>query len=148
MTLKHFLSTSRWLDDNLSSQLNTLSLTSHSLDAARHLPNAREVPRPVCESFVQSTLLPTWKQRTAALEFCEGVYKEEVEKAEKVQKEKEEEMVVDERLDPYSARVPIRVSSWVENLESVLRVERGVERVIRQRTKGIVWERCGIIVDQ
>lgn len=57
--------------------------------------------------------------------------------------EKNRERVVDERLDPYSARFFPR-EARTENLASILRMEMGVESIVRYRTWDIVRRRCGV----
>jgi hypothetical protein len=58
-----------------------------------------------------------------------------------VESEKARERIVDERLDPYSARfVP---EARTESLAALIRNERSVEAIVRQRTWGLVKERCG-----
>ena len=52
------------------------------------------------------------------------------------------ERIVDERLDPYSGRYFPR-EARTESLARLLRNERGVENIIRERTWGLVRERCG-----
>lgn len=56
--------------------------------------------------------------------------------------EKNRERVVDERLDPYSARFFPR-EARTETLASIVRQERGVENIVRARSWGLVRERCG-----
>ena len=51
------------------------------------------------------------------------------------------ERVVNERLDPYSARYFPR-EPRTEQLAALLRQERGVETIVRARTWGLVKERC------
>ncbi|EKG19487.1 Caffeine-induced death protein 2 [Macrophomina phaseolina MS6] len=59
-----------------------------------------------------------------------------------VEDAKVRERVVDERLDPYSARYfPKELRT--EMLANVIRNERMVENIIRTRTWGMVAERCG-----
>ena len=55
--------------------------------------------------------------------------------------ERNRESVVDERLDPYSARYFPR-EPRTEQLAMLLRQERGVEAIVRSRTWGLVRERC------
>lgn len=55
---------------------------------------------------------------------------------------RERDRVVDERLDPYSARVVPR-EARTESLLGLVRLERGVEGIVRARTWGVVGERCG-----
>jgi hypothetical protein len=56
--------------------------------------------------------------------------------------EKDRERVIDERLDPYSARFFPR-EARTEHLALVLRQEMGVENIVRSRTWDIVRRRCG-----
>lgn len=51
------------------------------------------------------------------------------------------ERLVDERLDPYSARYFPR-EARTESLAALIRNERMVEQIIRARTWGMVGERC------
>ena len=55
---------------------------------------------------------------------------------------RDRERVVDERLDPYSARFFPR-EARTESLASLVRMERGVESIIRSRTWEVVEDRCG-----
>lgn len=55
--------------------------------------------------------------------------------------ERNRERVVDERLDPYSARFFPR-EPRTEKLALLLRQERSVEKIVRSRTWGLVQERC------
>lgn len=54
---------------------------------------------------------------------------------------KARERIVDERLDPYSARYFPR-EARTEALAGLIRNERMVENIIRSRTWGLVGERC------
>lgn len=58
-----------------------------------------------------------------------------------VESAKERERVVDERLDPYSARF-FPQEARTESLAMLVRNERGVENIIRSRTWALVTERC------
>ena len=55
---------------------------------------------------------------------------------------KDRERIVDERLDPYSARFFPR-EARTEMLAAVVRQERGVESIVRARSWKVVGERCG-----
>ena len=59
-----------------------------------------------------------------------------------VESERDRERVVDERLDPYSARFFPR-EARTEKLATLIRQERSVETIIRARSWGLVTERCG-----
>jgi hypothetical protein len=58
-----------------------------------------------------------------------------------VESERDRERVVDERLDPYSARFSPG-ETRTERLATLIRQERGVENIIRARSWGLVSERC------
>lgn len=55
---------------------------------------------------------------------------------------KDRERVINERLDPYSARLFLK-EPRTERLAAIVRQERGVENIIRARSWGLVRERCG-----
>jgi hypothetical protein len=59
-----------------------------------------------------------------------------------VENEKDRERVVDEKLDPYSARFFPR-EARTERLAQLVRTERSVEGIVRARTWRLVDERCG-----
>jgi hypothetical protein len=59
-----------------------------------------------------------------------------------VEDDRVRERVVDERLDPYSARYFPR-EARTERLAALVRQERTVENIIRARSWGLVVERCG-----
>jgi hypothetical protein len=52
------------------------------------------------------------------------------------------ERVVDERLDPYSGRF-FPSEPRTERLAGVIRMEMGVENIVRHRTWEVVRDRCG-----
>lgn len=54
---------------------------------------------------------------------------------------RDRERVVDERLDPYSARFFPR-EARTESLANLVRNERTIEEIIRARTWGMVSEKC------
>jgi hypothetical protein len=60
----------------------------------------------------------------------------------KVDSGRDKERVVDERLDPYSARFFPR-EARTDKLAAIITQERMVESIIRARTWGLVSERCG-----
>lgn len=59
-----------------------------------------------------------------------------------IEDEKVRERVVDERLDPYSGRYFPR-EARTESLAMLMRNERMVEKIIRERSWGVLGERCG-----
>ncbi|EER39857.1 caffeine-induced death protein Cid2 [Histoplasma capsulatum H143] len=100
-----------------------------------------------CKSFQNNVLFPSWQNRSDVLNYCAGVATSpDPDDPELLLRQgesaKDRERVVDERLDPYSARFFPR-EARTESLAMLLRNERGVERIIRSRTWGLVTERCG-----
>ena len=55
---------------------------------------------------------------------------------------KDQSRVIDERLDPYSARFSPR-EPRTERLAAVVRMERQVEEIVRRRSWDVVRQRCG-----
>jgi hypothetical protein len=85
--------------------------------------------------------------RSDVLDYCESVaMSPDPDDPESVLREvetqRDRERVVDERLDPYSARFFPR-EARTERLAALIRQERGVENIIRARSWGLVIERCG-----
>ncbi|KAI5207536.1 hypothetical protein E4T39_02032 [Aureobasidium subglaciale] len=152
--LRDFLRISRSaVDDTISQNLNALLSPSTSAfdptSTSRSLPRPtgkRTIPAPACDSFKQNVLFPSWQARSDVLAYCGGVATSpdpddpdhilrEVEDA------KARERVVNERLDPYSARYfPREVRT--EALASLVRSELMVESIVRTRTWAMVRERC------
>jgi Caffeine-induced death protein 2 len=60
-----------------------------------------------------------------------------------IESERDRERIVDERLDPYSARFFPR-EARTEMLAGIVRNERSVENIVRGRTWSAVGERCGV----
>lgn len=92
-------------------------------------------------------LFPSWQARTDLISYCAGVAAspdpDDPDAATReAEKMKRREMVVDERLDPYSGRFFPR-EGRTEILAGVVRLEMGVEEVVRRRTWEVVKERCG-----
>ena len=91
-------------------------------------------------------LFPSWQTRSDVLNYCAGVATspdpdDPDHVLRQVEDERARERLVNERLDPYSARYFPR-DTRTESLAALLRNERIVEGIIRSRTWGIVGERC------
>ena len=90
-------------------------------------------------------LFPSWQSRSDVLKYCASVALNPEDPdavLARAESEKEKERVVDERLDPYSGRFFPR-EPRTEILAGVVRNERSVEGIVRERTWGLVRERCG-----
>lgn len=100
-----------------------------------------------CQSFKDNVLFPSWQTRSDVLNYCAGVATSpDPEDPDLILRETESardrERVVNERLDPYSARFFPR-EARTESLANLVRNQRTVEEIIRARTWGLVTERCG-----
>jgi hypothetical protein len=118
--------------------------TSTRYSRAAHL---RQIPSSSCWKFKNQVLFPSWQVRSDVLNYCASVATspdpDDPESVlRQVESEKDRERVIDERLDPYSARFFPR-EARTESLATLIRNERRVESIIRQRTWGLVRERCG-----
>ncbi|KAK4507717.1 hypothetical protein PRZ48_001452 [Zasmidium cellare] len=153
--LRDFLRVSRTaVDDTISQNLNALQTPgANPFDPAS---TAERQPRPIgsrraidpqaCDQFKEKVLFPSWQMRSDVLNYCAGVATSpDPDDPDQVLRESEDararERLVDERLDPYSARYFPR-EARTESLASLIRNERMVEQIIRARTWGLVGERC------
>lgn len=95
-------------------------------------------------------LFPSWQVRSDVINYCAAVAttpepedNDPRHELQKIESALERERMIDERLDPYSARY-FPQQTRQETLINVLRNERGVERIIRSRTWALLGERCGL----
>lgn len=107
----------------------------------------RQIPSKPCANFKNQVLFPSWQVRSDVLNYCASVATspdpDDPESVlRQVESEKDRERIVDERLDPYSARFFPR-EARTEQLAALIRQERGVEDIVRARSWGLVRERCG-----
>ncbi|KAI1075563.1 putative caffeine-induced death protein Cid2 [Whalleya microplaca] len=154
VALRDFLRLSRAaIDDSITQNLNALLTPAQSgfdpTSTSVRIPRApsRQIDPRSCQEFKDKVLFPSWQARSDVLSYCAYVATSpdpddpEIPLRE-VETEKNRERVVDERLDPYSARYFPR-EPRTETLAMLLRQERSVESIIRSRTWGLVRERCG-----
>ena len=144
-------------DDTISQNLNAL-VTPGAQPFDPSTTTSRQ-PRPIgrraidstsCNQFKDRVLFPSWQIRSDVLNYCAGVATspdpdDPDHVLRQVEDEKARERVVNERLDPYSGRYFPR-GTRTEALASLVRQERMVEGIIRQRTWEIVGERCENLV--
>ncbi|KAH8428133.1 MIX23 family protein [Aspergillus melleus] len=153
--LTDFLRLSRTtIDDSISQNLNALFTPSQkgfdpSSTAVRQTTSDTEksIDPAACQGFKENVLFPSWQTRSDVLNYCAGVATSpDPDDPDLVLREtesaKDRERVVDERLDPYSARFFPR-EARTESLANVVRTQRSVEEIVRSRTWGLVSERCG-----
>lgn len=139
------------MDDSIVQYLNALVTPARepfNLSSVSH----RQI-RPVlrkkigsksCEGFRDNVLFPSWQSRSDVMSYCAGVASDPYDPdliLREVESAKERERVVDERLDPYSARFFPR-EARTESLANLIRNERTVEGIVRARTWGLLSERC------
>ena len=144
------------MDDSITQNLNALVTPSRggfdpASTAVRGVGvgggNRAGIDAGSCRRFKEQVLFPSWQSRSDVLTYCAYVATspdpDDPEMGLRAaETERERERVVDERLDPYSARYFPR-EARTERLASLLRSERGVEGIVRSRTWAVVQERCG-----
>ncbi|GAE00265.1 caffeine-induced death protein Cid2, putative [Paecilomyces variotii No. 5] len=153
--LRDFLRLSRSaIDDSITQNLNALMTPAQAgfdpSSTAVRLADARvkkTIGPAACQSFKDNVLFPSWQTRSDVLNYCAGVATSpDPEDPDLILRQtesaKDRERVVDERLDPYSARFFPR-EARTESLAYLIRNERSVEQIIRARTWSLVTERCG-----
>lgn len=157
-TVRDFLRLSRSsIDDSISQNLNALVTPSRTgfdpLSTSQRTPRpaSRPIDSQACQGFKDKVLFPSWQARTEVLNYCALVAAspdpDDPEKTLRdVESQQDRERVVDERLDPYSARFFPR-EARTERLASLVRQERGVESIVRHRTWQMITERCGDSAD-
>jgi hypothetical protein len=106
----------------------------------------RPIDAASCQRFREKVLFPSWQSRSDVLNYCATVATSPDPNdpdliLREVESERRREVVVDERLDPYSARYFPR-EPRTEYLAENIRRERAVEDIIRRRTWQLLGERC------
>jgi hypothetical protein len=153
-SLSHFLRLSRsTIDDSIAQNLNALVTPAQrgfdpSSTAMRQTDSRAQkaIDINACQGFKDNVLFPSWQTRSDVLNYCAGVATSpDPEDPDLILRETESardrERVVNERLDPYSARFFPR-EARTESLANLIRNQRTVEEIIRARTWGMVTERC------
>ncbi|OAA72795.1 hypothetical protein LEL_08579 [Akanthomyces lecanii RCEF 1005] len=153
LTSTGFLRFSRsTVDDTISQNLNALvtparaGFDPQSTWQRTSRSPGRDVKTERCTEFLDKVLFPAWSSRTQVFEYCAAVASspdpDDPEAAlRELQKAKDSERVIDERLDPYSGRFYPR-ESRAEALASTLRQERIIEDIVRHRTWEVIRDRC------
>ncbi|KAL8387999.1 hypothetical protein RB595_009520 [Gaeumannomyces hyphopodioides] len=151
--LGDFLRLSRGaIDDSISQNLN--ALVTPAKDGFDPSTTSQRIPRPpgrpidgaTCQQFKHHVLFPSWKTRSDLISYCTMVAtspdpNDPSAAIREAEESKNKERVIDERLDPYSARF-FPTEPRTERLAMLLRQERGVERIVRTRTWEVVNEQC------
>lgn len=139
------------IDDSITQNLNALITPSRSgfdpsSTAVRQTDSRKTIDSGACQGFKHNVLFPSWQTRSDVLNYCAGVATSpDPEDPDLILRETESardrERVVNERLDPYSARFFPR-EARTESLANLVRNQRTVEDIIRARTWSLVAERC------
>ena len=149
-----FLRVSRsTIDDSITQNLNALVTPSRkgfdpSSTAVRQTESSAVNPIDPsgCQRFRDNVLFPSWQTRSDVLNYCAGVATSPDPDdpdliLRQTESARDRERVVDERLDPYSARF-FPQEARTESLASLVRNQRMVEDIIRARTWSLVTEIC------
>lgn len=149
-----FLRVSRGaIDDTINQNLN--ALVAPGAKPFDPSTTGERQPRPIgrraidsktCNEFKEKVLFPSWQMRSDVLSYCAGLAtspdpNDPDHVLRQVEDARARERIVNERLDPYSARYFPR-DTRTEALAALVRNELMVEGIIRSRTWGIVGERC------
>ncbi|KAF4467439.1 caffeine-induced death 2 [Fusarium albosuccineum] len=140
------------IDDSIAQNLNALVTPSRSgfdpssTSQRAPRPMSRQIDAQACSDFKEKVLFPSWEARTEVLNYCALVAAspdpdDPDRTLRELEKEKDRERIVDERLDPYSGRFFPR-EARTERLASLIRQERGVEGIVRHRTWEVIQQRC------
>ncbi|KAL2166571.1 hypothetical protein VTG60DRAFT_2494 [Thermothelomyces hinnuleus] len=152
--LRDFLRLSRSaVDDTINQKLNALETPAKAgfdpTSTARFGPPplSHQIDAAACNAFKDKVLFPSWQARSDVISYCSLVATspdpDDPERAlREAENERNRERVIDERLDPYSARYFPR-EARTEQLAHILRQEMGVENIVRRRTWDVIQRRCG-----
>jgi len=106
----------------------------------------RQLDPDSCQSFKERILFPAWSLRSEVLTYCGNVATSPDPDdpdtiLRSVEDAKARERIINERLDPYSGRYFPR-EARTESLAALVRQEKMVEVIVRERTWRLVGERC------
>ncbi|PHH80846.1 hypothetical protein CDD80_6405 [Ophiocordyceps camponoti-rufipedis] len=143
------------VDDTVSQNLNALVTPSKkgfdpdSTSRRSTPPTLRTLGRPACQSYYENVLFPAWQARTEVLDYCALVATSpdpnDPEAAlREAENQQDRQRVVDERLDPYSARFFPR-EARTQTLASIIRQERDVEKIVRTQSWNVIQQRCAAL---
>ncbi|KAG6105634.1 hypothetical protein E4U31_001312 [Claviceps sp. LM219 group G6] len=142
------------VDDTISQNLNGLITPARTgfdpnSTAVRTIPSTSgQISPQGCQSFQGRILFPAWKARSDVLDYCALVAAspdpdDPEATLRDVEIQKSRERIIDERLDPYSARFFPR-EARTQILAKLVRQERSIEDIVRHRTWTVLQERCRV----
>ena len=149
-----FLNIARTADDLINTRLNALRVPNLPTQQPRSAPD--KISESACHDFVSNTLLRGWESRDRMLSFCETVASQDTGALSQTlpttkspyattmnmaNYDKPSPVIVDQRLDPYSGRA-IVPDTQVDVLKRVIRQERAIENVVRERSVRVIRDRC------
>jgi hypothetical protein len=140
------------IDDSITQNLNALVTPARKgfdpVSTSRRTPRsfAEQINPEACQSFKDKVLFPSWKARAEVLSYC-GIVATSPDPDDpdaailELEKQRDRERIVDERLDPYSGRFFPR-EARTQSLALLMRQERAVENIVRSRTWDVIQSRC------
>ena len=140
-------------DDTITQNLNALLKPakrgfdpSSTSERHTHSSSSRQIDKVSCKTFKEKVLFPSWQARSDVINYC-GIVATSRDPEDpdilirEAEDAKSQDAVVDERLDPYSGRNFPR-ETRTKLLANTLRNEKGVEKIVRERSWALVNERC------
>ncbi|KAI1006908.1 hypothetical protein K3495_g1314 [Podosphaera aphanis] len=140
-----FLRMHRSLDDNIIHSLNNLvPLSSVDNNHFSASTGQKRISSESCYAFKNKALFPSWKIRDDILVYCASIAANtEANKPSSTSStDDSSERIVDERLDPYATRSH-PVETKADKLNTIIKQEKDVERIVRDRSWKLINDRCG-----
>lgn len=143
------------VDDSINQNLNALLTPSRRAfdpsSTAQRSSRPRDnkaIAASECDGFCKAKLFPAWEARSIALQYCKKVAAAE-DSADPdreliaLEKQRDSEREINERVDPYSARFNPR-ESRTEKLARTVHIEEEIEDIVRRRTWEVVQNKCAV----
>lgn len=145
------------VDDSINQNLNALLTPSRnafdpSSTAQRTPKMTKGLAVKECDTFCKTQLFPAWESRSLALRYCKDLAhrpdaEDPTRAARELEAKQNEERVINERLDPYSARFTV-TEGRTDKLKRIVHMEEEIEDIVRRRTWEVVQSRCGTGIPQ
>lgn len=142
---------SRSLDDGIAQHLNSILIQPKSefdpSDSSLMRVSrcgSEQLSSNACQKFTQQFVFPSWNSRDNILQYCKYVATNMEKNESKTFLGKDDRPEdIDHPLDPYSTR-SLRTQTEAQMLSDFLKLENGVENIVRNRTWKVIYERCGL----